>query len=171
MNYCSGIVLCLVFCELSSCSMMGVTNNGKNLDATPNETNSFAIKDINHLLSTYKNNLEFRTKGDLKNIKSSKVKNSVTISWENVENPMGKQVNGYKLYFGSAPEQYDGSCIEGISSPIIIPRELLKNANEPIVTIKNMSNKICYFAVASYNEWGESVKSTPIKKTLTHFKR
>lgn len=124
-------------------------------------------KEINILLENYRKYLEFDTIAKTKNIKVTSDKNNkVTIAWEDFKSPMQKKTTGYKLYFGSAPGRYDGKCVKGLESPINIPISLLDKPEKPVVTVTGIEKSICYFAIASYNKWGESALSAPIKRIV-----
>ena len=161
-TYFKKIATLAIITALASCASPRIT---KVSDFSTSEQPAFVIpseKELNDRIIKYKHIVKFQTLKEVKNKKSKQRKNAIIIAWENKSSLA--EVEGYKLYFGSAPNQYDGKCLKKVESPIFIPVSALKEPTSPVVTIKKLDSDKCYFAVSSYNKKGESPMSSPIEK-------
>jgi hypothetical protein len=67
------------------------------------------------------------------------------------------EAEGYKIYFGTTSGSYNGTCVDGQTSPIDIPKGDLTDASNPQIALDfKTSTSTCYLVIASYNQIGES---------------
>jgi len=163
LNYIKTLATIVIVTALASCASPKITQID-DFQSSPDQP-AYTIpseKELNDLITKYSNIIKFQTLKEVNNKKRKQNKKAITIAWENKSS--SEEIEGYKLYFGSAPDQFDGKCLKNVESPIYIPVSALKEPTSPVVTIKKLDSDKCYFAVSSYNKRGESPKSLPIEK-------
>jgi len=149
---------------ISSCASL--FNSSEKIQKRLNQKNTLSMSEADQLLGAYNGYIELgvaRVEGGASKQKSDESGNEVTLAWKQPEPVMSKKVQGYKIYFGTSPKEYNGNCVDGLVSPINIPATKLDDPLGPAVTIRKLESTKCYFSVASYNEWGESSGSEPIE--------
>ncbi|HLE10158.1 MAG: hypothetical protein A2504_05365 [Bdellovibrionales bacterium RIFOXYD12_FULL_39_22] len=88
---------------------------------------------------------------------------SRTIEWD--ANPEEETISGYKIYFGTEEDNYNGNCVVNgeISSPLVIDVDDLENSNAPAYILEDVRGDIvCYFAVSAFRGTEESSLSESV---------
>ncbi len=87
-------------------------------------------------------------------------KNSATLAWDAA--PKKSYIEGYRIYNGTKPGVFDGSCFNKEDKYLEVTLSMLEDINNPKYKIHGLTSDKCFLSITAFTKTKESEKSKSI---------